>query len=246
MKPIYWSPVNDISTVIRGTWFDKDTMLPVEPEVAAQLEDGYIYNKPWTQTWQDELNSCVEAGAEGEAKAVHQLWPDTKLDVSGSRPRTGGNSRTSDTLQAMTPATPHRTDPNETESETESPKKFAKSGVIYIDAIDAQILQPSLLPSLARGRTPLAAIRKGRHIGIAVVRGFDYKAWEKLHPSKKSATAFKAQVGATVSQSGVASTIPRGESCEACSTEEKRPEVTDLVLVIHGYVQASASIAVTR
>lgn len=237
MKPIYWSPVNDISTVIRGTWFNKDTMLPVKPEVAAQLEDGYIYNKPWTQTWLDELNSCVEAGAEGEAKAVHQLWPDTKLEVSGSRPRTGENGRTSDKLQAMTPTNPptkNRTDSIEDEGETESPKKFANSGVIYVNVTDAQILQPSLLPSLARGRTPLAAIRKGRQVGIAVVRGFDYKAWEKLHPPRKSATASKAQEGATASQSGAAATTARRESCDACSTKEKRPEVTDLVLVIHG------------
>lgn len=235
MKPIYWSPVNDISTVIRGTWFYKDTLLPVESELAAQLEDGYICNKPWTQTWQDELNSCVEAGAEGEAKAVHRLWPDTKLDVSGNRPRTGEESRIGDKLFTTTSATPP-TEPDsvDVESETESPRKFATSGVIYVDATDAQILQPSLLPSLARGRTPLAAIRKGRQIGIAVVRGFNYEAWEKLHPPKKSSTASKAQVGATASQSGTAAMTARQESCEACSTEEKQPKVTDLVLVIHG------------
>ena len=96
MKLIYWSPANDISSVIRGTWFYKDTMLPVESEVAAQLEDGYSYNKPWTQTWQDELNSCVEAGAEGEAKAVHRLWLDMKFDVSGNRPKTGEARKASD------------------------------------------------------------------------------------------------------------------------------------------------------
>ncbi len=237
MKPIYWSPVNDISTVIRGTWFYKETLLPVEPELAAQLEDGYIDDKSWTQTWQDELNSCVEAGAEGEAKAVHRLWPDTKLDVSGNRPRNGEEGRTGDKLLTTTsaiPPTENWTDLVDAKSETESPRKFANFGVIYVDATDAQILQPSLLPSLARGRTPLAAIRKGRQIGIAVVRGFDYKVWERLHPPKKSLTASKAQEGATASQSGTAAMTARQELCEACTTEEKQSKVTDLVLVIHG------------
>ena len=237
MKPIYWSPVNDVSSVIRGTWFYKDTMLPVEPEVAGQLEDGYIYNKPWTQTWQDELNSCVEAGAEGEAKAVHRLWPDTKVDNTSDRPKTGedrrDSSRSLSTVNVNLP-TSKRAGSIAAEAETDSPRKFANTGVIYIDATDAQILQPSLQPSLARGRTPLAAIRKGRQIGIAVVRGFDYKAWEKLHPPKRSATASKAQEGAIASRSGTAATTTRREACEACGPEENRPEVTDLVLVIHG------------
>ena len=53
MEPIYWSPVNDIAEVVRGTWFYKDTMLPVEVEVANLLEAGYIDLKPWTSTWTD-------------------------------------------------------------------------------------------------------------------------------------------------------------------------------------------------
>lgn len=237
MKPIYWSPLNDVSTVIRGTWFYIDTMLPVELEIAALLEDGYIYNKPWTQTWQDELNSCVEAGAEGEAKAVHRLWPNPRLDETGSRPTTADDGKAvSQLLTAITvnPTTKNETDSFAAELETDSPRKFANSSVIYIDATDAQILQPSHLPSLARGRTPLAAIRKGRHIGIAVGRGFDHKAWEKLHPPKKSAAASRAQEGATVPRSGTAATTVRRESCEVCSTVQKGLEVTDLVLVIHG------------
>lgn len=212
-------------------------MLPVEPEVAALLEDGYIYNKPWTQTWQDELNSCVEAGAEGEAKAVHRLWPNTRLDESGCRPRTAEDGKAVNQLLtaiSVNSNTKNKTDSIAAEAETDSPRKFANSSVIYIDATDAQILQPSHLPSSARGRTPIAAVRKGRHIGIAVGRGFDYKAWEKLHPPKKSVAASKAQEGATVSRSGTAATTVRRESSEVCSTEEKRVEVTDLVLVIHG------------
>jgi len=51
MSPIYWSPVHDIAAVTRGTWFYKDTMLPVEPAVANQLEVGYRELRPWSQTW---------------------------------------------------------------------------------------------------------------------------------------------------------------------------------------------------
>jgi hypothetical protein len=87
MEPIYWSPVNDIADVIRGTWFYKDTMLPVEVEVANMLEAGYIELQPWTQTWNDELNSAVEVGALGEMKILHKLWPEKSLKVE-SRPAT--------------------------------------------------------------------------------------------------------------------------------------------------------------
>lgn len=33
MKPIYWTPVaQDVAVVTRGTWFYKNTMLPLDPE----------------------------------------------------------------------------------------------------------------------------------------------------------------------------------------------------------------------
>jgi len=75
MKPIYWSPVHDIAVVTRGTWFYKDTMLPIQPDVANQLEKGYGELRPWSQTWNDELNSAIDVGAAGEEKISHRLWP---------------------------------------------------------------------------------------------------------------------------------------------------------------------------
>ena len=112
---------------------------------------------------------------------------------------------------------------------------YAKSSVIYANAKDAQILRMGQLPSVARGRKPLGPIRKGRPIGIPVVRGFDHKAYAKLHPTKKSVVATKARAGAVASQSGVAMTSGERDACTACLDEEDRPTVTDLVLVIHGY-----------
>ena len=76
MGPIYWDPVHDVSSVVRGTWFYKETMFPVETDLANQLEEGYEYIKPWTPTYQDELNSCVENGPEAEFKVAHKIWPE--------------------------------------------------------------------------------------------------------------------------------------------------------------------------
>ena len=87
MEPIYWSPVNDLASVVRGTWFYAENMLPVEADVANMLEAGYIEMKPWTETWKDELNSAVEVGAIGEMKILHKLWPD-RSKKSTSRPDT--------------------------------------------------------------------------------------------------------------------------------------------------------------
>lgn len=223
-------------------------MLPVEADISNQLEEGYLYNRPWTQTWQDELNSCVEAGAEGEAKAVHRLWPEEKLVVPNRKSALGRDSSvlssdlptsspSLDTTATAKTLTNRTTSSTVTEADNTPPKKFAKSSVIYVDAKNAQILRLSLLPSLTRGRTPLGPIRKGRQIGVAVIRGFDYKAWERLHPPKKTTIGFKAQEGAAASQSGAATTIDRRKSCGACLSEEERPRVTDLVLVIHGCVK---------
>jgi hypothetical protein len=91
MEPIYWAPVGDIADVVRGTWFYKDTMLPVETPVANMLEVGYIDLQCWTETWKDELESAMEVGAAGEMKIVHKLWPDKLV----GRPRSSSLRRDS-------------------------------------------------------------------------------------------------------------------------------------------------------
>ena len=86
----------------------------------------------------------------------------------------------------------------------------------------------------ALGRKPLASIRKGRAIGIPVVRGFDQKAWDKVNPpSKRQQSAAKAREVAEAMRTASAAGIRR-KSCGACLSEIVRPRVTDLVLVIHG------------
>jgi hypothetical protein len=232
MKPIYWSPLQDISSVVRATWFYKNTMLPVETELANKLEEGYVYLKPWTDTWQDELNSCVENGADAELKIVHPLW--TKQD---SQPTTAQAPHSTDSPldEADDPLRFHENRAaGGTSVQSESIKSYLTSSAIYVDAINAQVLRPSLLPSVSRGRRPLSAIRKGRQIGIPVVRGFSRKSWEQLHPSKPNPIDVRHYIRKTQSKSPAA----RGEQiCYACKMEESRPPPTDLVLVIHGIGQ---------
>lgn len=76
MKPIYWNPINDESSVIRATWFFKETMLPVPAEVANRLELGYEDIRPYVDSYQDELDACVANGAVAELKIVRKLWPE--------------------------------------------------------------------------------------------------------------------------------------------------------------------------
>ncbi|KAL9030829.1 MAG: hypothetical protein Q9196_001083 [Gyalolechia fulgens] len=258
MGPIYWDPVHDVSSVVRGTWFYRDSMLPVPPDVANQLEEGYEYMQPWTQTYADELNSCLEIGAEAEAKVVHRLWPDVETHDDDSRPATAkskasllatASSKLDRDERARKRAIKTASKPeNRAAGTLDDPKdgiekKYARCSVIYVNVKDAQILRPNQLPSAARGRKPLGPIRKGRAIGDAVVRGFDYKAWEKLHPpsKKRGVAAEKAQdnngtANAAVSRAPSISQ-DRRKSCVACMSANERSNPTDLVLVIHGIGQ---------
>lgn len=240
MKPIYWSPLHDISDVLRATWFYKNTMLPVEPVLANKLEEGYLYMRPWTEAWQDELNSCVENGAEAEMKIVYKLWEEDRKPVS--RPGTAHDLKTKPSEADDRAREDEKKDltfednlaASGADEKTET-KPFKNSSVIYVDATDAQILRPSLLPSVSRGRRPLSSIRKGRQIGVPVVRGFNRQIWDKLHPSKQ--TKFDMRHYLMRPQTRNAN-LARGEQiCYACAIEESRPSPSDLVLVIHGIGQ---------
>lgn len=262
MEPTYWAPVNDIAQVVRGTWFYKDTMMPVEVEVANMLEVGYIDLQPWTQTWADELNSAVEVGALGEMKILHRLWPD-KPTKPESRPSSSAQMHTG-FVQSTLPeveedpererrdivenacdlidiSTGYDGPDNKAAGDDEYghdgyKNLYRKAGVVYANAKEAYLLRPSLQPSNYYGRRPLANyIRKGRKIGVCVTRGFDQQAWDRLHPPNKTSTAMKAREGVSTAQAG-AYPYRRQKSDPALALSE-RPQVTDLVLVIHGIGQ---------
>lgn len=246
MKPIYWSPVHDIAAVTRGTWFYRGTMYPVEPAVANQLEFGYRELRPWSQTWNDELTSALNIGAEGEEKIMHKLWP---FYESRGRPYNHHHHHhqtppsdqycaarcfdgemaaegTVDLSKGLEKKTPHTTD---------VVRRYPNSYVIYRDSHNAYILKPNLCPSAYYGRKPLSKISKGTTVGIHVVRGFDWSLWSKLHPDHKSASSGH-KTDNHVSASGTAASSRRAV-CHACSARQEQPKVTDLVLVIHGIGQ---------
>jgi len=231
MEPIYWSPLSDVAKIVRGTWFYKDTMLPVEVDIANILEAGYLELQPWTQTWKDELNSAVEVGAYGEMKILHNLWPE-KPPKPESRPGTSQQMQTTGLVQSTLPQEeedpgrerreiienvcdnidistgpdgPDNKAAGDSEYSSDGKKHlYLKAGVIYANETEAYILKPTLQPSEYYGRRPLANyIRKGRSIGICVVRGFDQAKWDRLHPSKNTPVANAAHAGVSTAQAGV-------------------------------------------
>ncbi|KAI1480529.1 DDHD domain-containing protein [Daldinia eschscholtzii] len=242
MKPIYWSPVNDIATVLRATWFYRDDMRPIDPTVANQLEAGYRELKPHTETWNDELRCAVEVGPLGEEKVSHPLWP----KALGKAPK-----KVDDLMEPPISSNPFCAarcfngeaaaegslipSPNEDNSSTvPTHKKFEQYHVIYKDQTTAYLLKPSLKPSAYYGRRPVAKIMRGITVGIPVVRGFDYEAWMRKH--KKQDQQYQQMLAGFNN----AQENDRDDVCPACKAEEERAQVTDLVLVVHGIGQKLA------
>jgi pimeloyl-ACP methyl ester carboxylesterase len=246
MKPIYWSPVNDIAAVLRATWFYKDNMEPIDPTVANQLEAGYQDLKPYTETWNDELRCAVDVGPLGEEKVSHPLWPQPIQSKSKTKEK--------DTVQeAVISSNPfcaarcfkgdaaaqgsllHAS--NEDNSvEIPSHRKYEQYHVIYKDANLAFLLKPSLRPSAYYGRRPVAKIMKNFNIGIPVVRGFDREEYEKIHTRKTNTHK-------TIPARSAASESPESTGqgvCPACKHAKERGQVTDLILVAHGIGQKLA------
>ncbi|TVY89660.1 putative phospholipase [Lachnellula willkommii] len=238
MQPIYWSPVHDEASVTRGTWFYKNTMYPVEPAVANQLESGYRELGCWSETWKDELRSAMEVGAAGEEKIAHRLWP-KETDARRSWNKSMHPHLSTDPECAARcfngEAAAEGSIPGEKSSESKVlAKKYINAQTIYKDAHNAFILKPNLQPSAYYGRKPLQKISKGAAVGIHVVRGFDWKSWEKLHPSKKTDAVTKAEENAPVAGDADAA---KSKFCPACRSQEEQAQVTDLCLVVHGIGQ---------
>lgn len=251
MEPIYWNPVNDIATVIRGTWFYADNMLPVEVDIANLLEAGYLSLQAWTNTWQDQLDSAIEAGAAGEEKILHPLWhadiesrPSTAMSTAKPLDESTPEEKRQETLTMACDIIDASVG---TELDTKAAgslnfgqdgisKLYLRSGIIYANAKQAYILRPNLQPSAYYARRPLANyIRRGHNIGIPVVRGFVQETWDKLNPVKGGRKVVSAQQGVSTSQAGRPGAA-RLKSDPALSKAE-RPQVTDLILVIHGIGQ---------
>ena len=115
-------------------------------------------------------------------------------------------------------------------------RTYASFGVIYANKREARLLKPSLMPSNYYGRRPLANyIRKGHKLGIAVVRGFDQAAWDKLYPPESGPQMRRAEQGTATSASGIPPSVRR--KTDPNLAEADRPNVTELIFVIHGIGQ---------
>ncbi|KAI0518572.1 DDHD domain-containing protein [Xylaria bambusicola] len=245
MKPIYWSPVNDIATVLRATWFYRDDMRPIDPSVANQLEAGYRELKPHTETWNDELRCAVEVGPLGEEKVSHPLWPKTPESSNKRGDDMVDPILSSDPFcaarcfhgEAAAEGTLIPSANEDNSSPLQTHKKFEQYHVIYKDERNAFLLKPSLKPSAYYGRRPVAKIVRGMTIGIPVVRGFDYKMWKAKHQKTKSQQQNASRAPSFPSHSNGRD---RNEQCLACKAEKDRSQVTDLVLVVHGIGQKLA------
>ncbi|KAK0673464.1 putative phospholipase [Cercophora samala] len=248
MKPIYWSPVNDIATVVRATWFYRDTMVPLPPLIANQLEAGYRELRPWTETWSDELRSALDVGAVGEEKVTHRLWPEPHSEKQRSAKKDGQNLPpeppiSSDPFCAARcfsgeAAAEGKLEPVHEETDTAMPapeqRQYSNHHVIYKNAKEAFLLKPSQQPSAYYSRRPVQKIMKGVTVGVPVVRGFDRAAWEKVHEPKKQHA--KPQ---QVRQEHGGNSTEEG-ACQGCQEEIQKGQVTDLVLIAHGIGQKFA------
>ncbi|EPS37976.1 hypothetical protein H072_8298 [Dactylellina haptotyla CBS 200.50] len=229
MEPIYWSPLHglDNAKVIRGTWFYRDTMFPVETEKANALEKGWREVMAWTQEWAWELESAVKVGEEAEAK-IRWMMPIVKTvsrpptatlvdttgaseDEPGEMMESGGSALNADLVRDGDIEAVDKTDAS------------SADWVIFADTKSAYIMRDSLLAGFAgRNRRPLAAIKRGLTVGTPVIRGFDVEAWRKIHGDKYG----------LCENMGV-----KGKDGDNATRTQEKQKITDLVLVVHGIGQ---------
>ncbi|PFH56464.1 hypothetical protein XA68_16472 [Ophiocordyceps unilateralis] len=237
MLPIYWSPVNDVAVVMRATWFYRDTMMPIPPAVANQLETGYLDLRPWTETWADELRCAIEVGPMGEEKVSYCLWSHNAVHAQERKPEEKEPTISSNPFCAARccqgkAAAQGAINPTMERPYQERPNRpFANYHVIYKNTTDAFLLKQSLKPSAYYGRKPVAKIMRGITVGIPVTRGFDQQTWDSGHrvPRKPGSSVVEGSHDST--GMGV---------CPACRADASRGQVNDLVLVAHGIGQKLA------
>ncbi|EPE07801.1 ddhd domain-containing protein [Ophiostoma piceae UAMH 11346] len=262
MKPIYWSPVNDISIVQRATWFYQDTMLPVEAAVSNQLELHYRELRPWSETWAVELRCAIDIGPVGEEKISQPLWPkpirrSSKVKQASlvSEPEISRDPYCAAHCHLGAAAAEGTLEPRDVPSRSgsvtndasaavvaaSSSNVFANYHVAYKNGKAAFLLKPSLKSSAYYSRRPISKIMKGATVGIPVIRGFDRNAWDRIYDKthKVQSVSVPKQPLPVSTRTGAEERIT-GSSCPGCETKKRGYQVTDLVLVVHGVGQKLA------
>ncbi|MCJ1327095.1 hypothetical protein MMC10_003761 [Thelotrema lepadinum] len=233
LKPIYWSQVGDNAPIMRGTWFYKVTMEPVEAPIANLLEKGYQYMKPWTQTYKDEVASCLAVGPEAETHLVHHLVPESEFEYESHDEAEDHSHKEEITIDKAYKARGFL----KKTARRDLFKNHRNFSVIYANSKSAQLLRPNQIPSASRGRKPLKFIVKEQEVGTIVVRGFDNRAWDKKHPLKNVYPPSQYRRAKAAPRTRVSGLSDSRNVCQACEAEKEDPNVTDLVLVIHGIGQ---------
>lgn len=60
IKPAYWIPVKDVSTVVRCSWFFSSSLTPVEPSLEEAVKKAFLRVKPWTEKYIEHLKAALE------------------------------------------------------------------------------------------------------------------------------------------------------------------------------------------
>ena len=233
LKPIYWSQGSDNAPIMRATWFYKATMEPVEAPIANLLEKGYQHLKPWTQTYKDEVASCLAVGPEAEMHLIYHLVSESELERDSHEEAEEHTQSEDVSIDKVYKARGYlkRT------SRRELLKNHRSFSVMYANSKSAQLLRPNQIPSVSRGRKPLRLIVKEQEVGTMVVRGFDHKVWDKKHPLKNVYPPSQYRRAKAAPRSRISGLSDRRSVCQACEAEKEDPNVTDLVFVIHGIGQ---------
>ena len=206
-------------------------MRPVRQDLANELEYGYNSIKPWTETYDDEVKSCLSIGPEAEAKVVYDILsrPSEELDVSERDDNVGNVLKLS--WKKLAVGAVGEPGVKEEYDRRVQRKRF----VIYADSKNAQILGSNQLP--AGKRKVLGQIREGKSVGVPVVRGFEQDSWEKLNLSKHDRARKRMKATVTSARRDKKSNDKKDEACVACEMKKEESRVSDLVLVVHGIGQ---------
>ncbi|KAK8106834.1 DDHD domain-containing protein [Apiospora kogelbergensis] len=236
MKPIYWSPINDIAAVQRATWFYN-----CGQSVGSRLQRVEATYRNMARRAAVRSGSWPGWGRKGIASLMANEHGRSRKIKGAPEPIIPSNPFCAARCFRGEAAAEGNLLPSSNEDnfiQDQSHRKYDQYHVIYKDKDSAFLLKPSLKPSAYYGRRPVAKIAKGITIGIPVVRGFDAAAWAKLHEKKKTQGPHNATHPSSAASASQESTGPG--VCPGCRTEKERGQVTDLVLVAHGIGQKLA------